>query len=253
MGKRGKKGESTATSGKQEVISMANLEIVSEENFQRRLEGMTSTAGACVHCIKERSRGNCNQTPSRENNQDTGGKSRKRRRANKAKSSRIIPRASSPIVVHLEDSIKVCGKNSKSHRDVRKSPLTIESNSDTTSAESRPSSTSSVTSTDGTTDTSTINNKNQRNQVKGAYGGSLPSNKETVVSLNNTQYYSGKTGGFNHHHHHHHNHQGSSSSFHHHHRNCHHLSKNFNAFLSAIERVHQKDPKSTSTKLEKPR
>ena len=253
MGKRGKKGESTATSGKQEVISMANLEVVSEENFQRRLEGMTSTVGACAHCIKERSKVDNSQTSYRENNQDIGGKSRKRRRANKARSSRIIPRASSPIVVHLEDSIKVCSKNSKSSRDIGKSPLTIENNSDTTSIESRPSSTSSVSNTDETGDNSTKYNKNHRNRSKGGHGSSLHSNKETVVSLNNTQYYSGKTGGPNHHHSHHHHyhhnrHQGSS--FHHHHRNCHHLSKNFNAFLSAIERVHQKDPKSTSTKLE---
>ena len=254
MRKRGKKGESTATSGKQEVISMANLEVVSEENFQRRLEGMTSTVGACAHCIKERSKVDNSQPPSRENNQDTGGKSRKRRRSNnKAKSSRIIPRASSPIVVHLEDSIKVCSKNKKSSGDIGKSPLTLENNNDATSTESRPSSTSSVSNTEEAGDNNTKYNKNHRNRSKGGHGGSLHSNKETVVSLNNTQYYSGKTGGPNHHHSHHHHyhhnrHQGSS--FHYHHRNCHHLSKNFNAFLSAIERVHQKDPKSTSTKLE---
>ena len=253
MGKRGKKGESTATSGKQEVISMANLEVVSEENFQRRLEGMTSTVGACAHCIKERSKVDNSQTASRENNQE-GRKSRKRRRANKPRSSRIIPRASSPIVVHLEDSIKVCSKNSKSSRDIGKSPLTIENNSDTTSIESRPSSTSSVSNSEETGDNSNKYNKNHRNRSKGGHGSSLHSNKETVVSLNNTQYYSGKTGGPNHHHSHHHHHyhhnRHQGSSFHHHHRNCHHLSKNFNAFLSAIERVHQKDPKSTSTKLE---
>ena len=267
MGKKGKKSDSSATSGKQEVISMANLEVVSEENFQRRLEGMTSTVGACVHCIKERSKGDYNPSTGsnhRENHQYTGGKSRKRRRSNKPKGTRIIPRASSPIVVHLEDSIKVSSKNSKSTKDIGKSPLTVENNVDTTSKiEKEPSSTPSTETSESSI---SKNNSNHRNQSSGGNHGSSSVHrnssklKETVVSLNNTQYYSGRSGDGNlnhhyrhhhysrhhHHHHHHHHHQGS----YHHPRGCHHLSKNFNAFLSAIERVHQKDPRSTSTRLE---
>ena len=58
------------------------------------------------------------------------------------------------------------------------------------------------------------------------------------------------------HHHHHHHHHHAHHHLHHHSSRCRHLSsccvanKNFNAFLSAIERVHQKDPRSTSTRLE---
>ena len=238
----GKKSDSTATSGKQEVISMANLEVVSEENLQRRLEGMTSTVGACVHCIKERSKGDYNPSTGSnhwENHLDIGGKSRKRRRSNKAKTRRIIPRASSPIVVYLEDSIKVSSKSSKSTKDIGKSPLTVENNVDTTlKTEKKPS----TTTTEAIDTSISKNNSNYTNHRRSGHHCSSRlhgnSSKETVVSLNNTQYYSGRTR--------HHHHQGS----YHHHRGCHHLSKNFNAFLSAIERVHQKDPRSTSTRLE---
>ncbi len=113
--------------GKQEVISMAQLEVVSEASFLRRREGITG--GTCAQCLKERcsTRGACDGADPL-TGATTSHKMRKRRRSNKAKPSRVIPRASSPIVVHLEDSIKATsGKTSnKSSRDVGKSPLAAE-------------------------------------------------------------------------------------------------------------------------------
>ncbi len=141
---------------------MANLEVISAENFQRRLEGIHSS---CLDCLRQRAR---------EAHSDSH-QTHKRR-----KTSRI--RLNSPIVVRLQDTIKVSVKNR-----LKRSPKSSDVDSD-------------QSSDDG-----------------------FPCKKETV-SLNNII------------------HNKSWKSL--------RGDKNFNAFLSAIERVHLKDHGSLSANLE---
>ena len=79
---------------KEEVVSVrTNLEVVSEESFQRRLQGMSQTmqADRCQDCLKERAR------------QQRNKKGRRSHRQLRSKHN-------SPIVIRLQDTIKVSVK-----------------------------------------------------------------------------------------------------------------------------------------------
>jgi CCR4-NOT transcription complex subunit 6 len=158
MGKKGRRGN------KQETVSMANLEVVSAESFQQRLEGMSS----CVDCLKERSK---DAVVSRE------ARGRRHR-----KPTRV--RLNSPIVVRLQDTIKVSVKHK-----LKPSPRSSDIESESSSSDD---------------------------------GSSL---KKETVSLSR-KHLSGHLLRLS--------------------RN----DKNFNAFLSAIEKVHLKDHGTLSGRLE---
>lgn len=168
QGDMGRRGRDKHRPSKSETISMAaNLEVISAENFQRRLEGMSS----CQDCMKQRVQEAC---PASSTEAHHG---RRRRKGSQQ-------RLHSPIVVRLQDTIKVS---------IRGRPGRPPPRSDHDSDHS--------TSSDDT------------------------HCKKEVVSLNNICQMS---------------------------RSLQSLrdDKNFNAFLSAIERVHLKDHESLSANLE---
>lgn len=77
---------------KREVVSAsANLEVISQESFVKRLEDMSS---ACYNCHRERTRSQRNK-PGRK------GKSGRRKQLTKSKM---------PIVIHLKDTLRYAGK-----------------------------------------------------------------------------------------------------------------------------------------------
>ena len=98
--------EGQCTGVKPEVVSAsANLEVVSRESFVKRLEGMSSSA--CVNCHRERAR------TQRTKHQVRKGKNSRRKQAH--------PKASSPIVIHLKDTLKKPNYLSSTESDVRSS------------------------------------------------------------------------------------------------------------------------------------
>lgn len=166
----GKQRSALSTTSSESISKAANLEVISAENFQRRLEGMSS----CADCMKQRG-----QEPSGNGHHNDGHHSRKRRRGSQQ-------RLNSPIVVRLQDTIKVSikGRGRQSQRPDQDSDHSTSSTED-----------------------------------------ALLASKKEVVSLNNICQMS---------------------------RSLQSLrdDKNFNAFLSAIERVHFKEHDSLSANLE---
>ena len=191
QGSSGSSSGSGTSSSKQENISMASLEVVNEENFQLRLEGMS-----CIDCIKERAKSQ-GKDPVR---------GRKRR-----KTTRV--RLNSPIVVRLQDTIKVSVKNKW-----RSSPKSSDLESE------------DISSDDGSGSRNASQVRKSFQMLKGMAAemkrsadcrssspckaaSSKPSNLSTAKW------------------------PSSLASI--------RDDKNFNAFLSAIERVHQKEPHSS--------
>ncbi|XP_070187828.1 uncharacterized protein [Littorina saxatilis] len=101
---------------KREVVSAsANLEVISEENFARRLQGMS----ACINCQKERYYGNThsrnagprhqhnnnhhNSNSSNHNNNNNNSNKQGRR---SKQGRRKQAKANTPIVIHLKDTLR---------------------------------------------------------------------------------------------------------------------------------------------------
>ena len=104
---------------KREVVSAsANLEVISEENFARRLQGMS----ACINCQKERYSGssghNRNSGPrhhhnhhhhhhNNNNNNNTNNSNNNGKQGRRSKQSRRKQaKANTPIVIHLKDTLR---------------------------------------------------------------------------------------------------------------------------------------------------
>ena len=98
---------------KTETVSMATLEVVSAENFQRRLEGISGIASPCVDCQRERARDLPRPT------MEQGFTARRR------KGSRM--RLNSPIVVPLQDTLKAARVSAKCGTKLRNKSVDIDS------------------------------------------------------------------------------------------------------------------------------
>ena len=81
----GKLNEGKAPVKRETVSASANLEVVSEEKFAKRLEGLGSSS--CINCQKERTKGQGH-----------------RRQNQKGKHKQV--KTNSPIVIHLKDTLK---------------------------------------------------------------------------------------------------------------------------------------------------
>nr|KAG5710458.1 hypothetical protein BaRGS_022276 [Batillaria attramentaria] len=92
--------EETARPVKREVVSAsANLEVISEENFARRLQGMS----ACINCQRERYGGGGGGT----NNGRGGPRHTNTKQGRRSKQGRRKPaKANTPIVIHLKDTLR---------------------------------------------------------------------------------------------------------------------------------------------------
>ena len=97
---------------KREVVSAsANLEVISEENFARRLQGMS----ACINCQKERYNGNGHNRHNgprhhhHHNNNSSSGSSNSNNNKQGRRSKqgrRKQAKANTPIVIHLKDTLR---------------------------------------------------------------------------------------------------------------------------------------------------
>ena len=163
---------------KQETVSMANLEVVSAEDFQLRLDGMSMSS--CLDCLKERAKSTTDQS-----------RGRKRRRSTQI-------RLNSPIVVRLQDTIKVSVKSK-----LRTSPKSSDQESEELELSSDES--SPVQPSRSVRQPKSLLASSGRYRFHGSQKATNLSAKwpASLASFSND--------------------------------------KNFNAFLSAIERVHQKD------------
>ena len=104
MGKTQEKG--VARPVKREVVSAsANLEVISEENFARRLQGMS----ACINCQRERYFGNGRSRPygprQHGNSSSSSNYSNKQGRRGK-QGRRKATKSNTPIVIHLKDTLR---------------------------------------------------------------------------------------------------------------------------------------------------
>jgi hypothetical protein len=96
----GKLQDAGRTNVKREVVSAsANLEVISQESFVRRLEGMSS---ACHNCHKERTLPHRNNKPGRK------GKAGRRKQ---------LAKSNTTIVIHLKDTLRFAGKHRQSSLD----------------------------------------------------------------------------------------------------------------------------------------
>lgn len=101
---------------KRETVSVsANLEVISQESFIKRLEGMSSS---CANCRRKRTHNNKSCGRNVSNGTSKNNNHRKMGRRAMAGRRKQIIKANTPIVVHLQDSLRASRKLRQSSLDM---------------------------------------------------------------------------------------------------------------------------------------